>query len=201
LGDIFNAFFIIQARGPGANWLVPEPAGIRRTTNMNAGRKPDGPPSASQTFEFVHRRPDYVVRVENHAPKVLIRVIRGCLSEREKDFFVRHLAAEGFIPDCYRWFSGDYNEASSGIEWCVEDCSVKNNLKTIVTQPRASVVMIRFLICASILWLVELTFLFSTTDHQAHPGRRLNQRQAHTVRASRHIPIAIFGSRGNSNDD
>jgi hypothetical protein len=153
---------------------------------MNARRKPDwpdGPPSTSQTFEFVHRRPDYVVVVENHAPRVRIRVTRGGLSEREKDFFVRHLAAEGFIPDCYRWFSGDCDQALSGIEWRVEDCSVKNSSNTFVAQPRASVVMIRFLICTSILWLVELTFLFSTTDHHAHPGRRLNQGQVHTERA------------------
>jgi hypothetical protein len=33
VSDIFKALFIIQARGPGADWLVPEPAWIRRTTN------------------------------------------------------------------------------------------------------------------------------------------------------------------------
>jgi len=127
---------------------------------MNAHRKSKGPASASQTFKFVHRRPDCVLKVENHETGVRICATRGSFSARDKEFFVRHLAAEGFIPDRYRWFSGDCEEPSSGIDWHVEDCSLKNDSQTSVQQRRTSAFMIRLLVCASILWLIEVTFLF-----------------------------------------
>jgi hypothetical protein len=129
---------------------------------MKAHRKSEGPASASQTFEFVHQRPDNVLRVENHETGVRIRATRGGFSARDKEFFVRHLAAEGFIPDRYRWFSGDFDETSSGLDWCVEDCSVDNS-GTAGPRRRANGFMIRILVCASILWIVEIALLLLTS--------------------------------------
>lgn len=124
---------------------------------MKTHRKSEGPGSTSQTFEFVHRRPDCVLKVENHQTGVRICATRDCFSARDKEFFVRHLAAEGFIPDRYRWFSGDSGDPSSGLDWCVEDCL--NYSRAAVSQRRANAFMIRLLVCVSILWVVEIAFL------------------------------------------
>jgi hypothetical protein len=121
-------------------------------------QKPQRQAFASQTLEFLHRRPGCVLRVENHETKVRIRASSDAFSTRDKEFFVRHLAAEGFIPDRYRWFSGDCNEPSSGIDWHVEDCCV-NDSGAGVPRRRANAFMVRLLVCFSILWLAELAFL------------------------------------------
>jgi len=126
---------------------------------MKAHRKPEGPASALQTFEFVHRHPDCILKVENHETGVRICATRDGFSARDKEFFVRHLAAEGFIPDRYRWFSGDCDAPSSALDWCVDYCSV-NDSGAAVPRPRANGFMIRLLVCASILWMVEITLLF-----------------------------------------
>jgi hypothetical protein len=127
---------------------------------MKAHRKPERPASTSQTLEFLQRRPDCVLRVENHETGIRIRATRDVFSARDKEFFVRHLAAEGFIPDHYRWFSGDGDEALSGIEWYVEDCLIKNDSEAVVPRRRANAFMIRLLVCVSILWMVEIALLF-----------------------------------------
>ena len=126
---------------------------------MKTHRKSEGPASAPQTFEFVHRHPDCVLKVENHETGVRICATRPGFSARDKEFFVRHLAAEGFIPYRYRWFSGDGDETASGLDWCVEDCSIDNS-EAPVPRRRANGFMIRLLVCVSILWLVEIAFLF-----------------------------------------
>jgi hypothetical protein len=158
-GRHFNALFIPCARWSGANWFVPKLVWFRRTTNMKAHRKSGGPGSTSQTFEFVHQRPDCVLKVENDETGVRICATRGVFSARDKEFFVRHLAAEGFIPDRYRWFSGDCGEPSSGLDWCVEDCYL-NYSRAVVPRRRANAFMIRLLVCVSILWMVEIALLF-----------------------------------------
>ncbi len=112
-----------------------------------------------QTFKFVHRRPDCVLKVENRETGVRICATHGGFSARDKQFFVRHLVAEGFIPERYRWFSGERGKPSSGLEWCVEDRSV-NDLGVVMLRSRANAFMIRLIVCASILWLVELGCLF-----------------------------------------
>jgi hypothetical protein len=139
---------------------MSEPIWLRPTTNMKAHRKPEWPASSSQTFEFVHERPKCVLTVENHENGIRISATRGGFSARDKEFFVRHLVDEGFIPERYRWFSGVCDELLSGIEWQVEDCSVKNDSETVVPRRCANAFMTRLLTCASILWLVELTLLF-----------------------------------------
>jgi hypothetical protein len=126
---------------------------------MKAHRKSEGQTFASQTFRFSYRRPDCVLRVENHETGVRIRAARGSLSERDKDSFVRYLAAEGFISDRYRWFSDGSDEPLSGIEWCVEDCRPEDDLEGARARRRANAFMVRLLICASVLWGVQLAFL------------------------------------------
>ena len=60
---------------------------------------------------------DTHVLIENSADAVVITATRDNLSDRRKSFFIRHLAAEGFIPDRYEWFSEAAQDGFSGVKW------------------------------------------------------------------------------------
>jgi hypothetical protein len=68
-------------------------------------------------FEFSIAGRDNCVLVENHAGYVVIHAARENFSSREKSFLVRHLAAEGFIPERYERFDGSEPENSCGVTW------------------------------------------------------------------------------------
>ena len=95
------------------------------------------------------------MRVEVTGAGVRIHADRDNFSARRKEFFVRHLATEGFIPDRYRWFSDE----CGGVEWLIEDCSVNTDSDDSAARRRASAFMVRLFVCASLLWLVQVTFL------------------------------------------
>lgn len=48
---------------------------------------------------------------------VIIMTSRGNVPAETKSRFVRHLAAEGFIPDRYAWFSETQPSGVSPVEW------------------------------------------------------------------------------------
>ena len=71
--------------------------------------------------QFRFPRLDTHVRVEVSDESVTIRATRDTFSSIRKDFFVRELAAEGFIPDQYRWASQAHVGVSYGrILWLVD---------------------------------------------------------------------------------
>lgn len=126
---------------------------------MKANQKPRRPRSSPQVFEFLHRRPENALRVENHETGVRIRATRDNFSDRDKAYFVRYLSDEGFISDRYRWSLG----ACSDIEWHIEDScegTKRTDLHVFASHSRANVFMIRLLTSASLLWLIQLGFLF-----------------------------------------
>jgi hypothetical protein len=138
---------------------VPEADRPLRDTNMKANQKPRRPRSAPQVFEFLHRRPQNILRVENHETGVRIRATRDNFSECDKAYFVRYLGDEGFISDRYRWSLS----ACSDIEWHIEDScerAKRSDLQIFASHSRANVFMIRLLSSASLLWLIQLAFLF-----------------------------------------
>lgn len=122
---------------------------------MKSRRKPS--PTAFQIFEFPHRHPQNFLRVESDGERVRIRAARDNFTARDKTFFVRHLANEGFIADRFRWVS-EQRAGASGIEWLVE---VPHNTdsKNSRCYRRADAFMIRLLAYGVVLWLIELTFL------------------------------------------
>ena len=77
---------------------------------------------------------------------------------RDKEFFVRHLVAEGFVPESYGRRSDQPGELFRGIEWCIEDNSV-NDSAAELPQACATRFMIRLIVCACILWGIELACL------------------------------------------
>jgi hypothetical protein len=71
--------------------------------------------------EFCFPRLDTHVRVEVSDESVTIRATRDTFSSVRKDFFVRELAAEGFIPDQYRWSSqAEFGLPYGRVRWLVD---------------------------------------------------------------------------------
>ncbi len=71
--------------------------------------------------EFCFPRLDTHVRVELSDESVTIRATRDTFSSIRKDFFVRELAAEGFIPEQYRWASqADCGVSYGRVRWLVD---------------------------------------------------------------------------------
>jgi hypothetical protein len=71
--------------------------------------------------EFCFPRLNTLVRVEVSDGSVTIRATRDTFSPRRKDFFIRELAAEGFIPEQFQWSAPDDTGTSYGrIRWLVD---------------------------------------------------------------------------------
>jgi len=65
---------------------------------------------------------DTLVRVETRDAEVTIRATRDSFTLRRKEFFIHELAAEGFIPDVFGWFSMDAaGSGRVGMRWVVDD--------------------------------------------------------------------------------
>lgn len=99
-------------------------------------------------FEFYFPVLDTLVLVEELDGAVVVRATRDTFSERRKHCFIRELAAEGFIPDSYRWFSLAGAESYRGVRWLVDISWVK--LSEAVTV-RARRFMMRLFLSASLL--------------------------------------------------
>jgi hypothetical protein len=72
--------------------------------------------------EFLTRRPENYLRVENKQNGVVIRMIQNNFTPARMSAFVRYLAAEGFIPEHYRWFSDPDSGSGLSVRW-VHDSS------------------------------------------------------------------------------
>jgi hypothetical protein len=62
---------------------------------------------------------DNHILVENNAGDVVISATRDNFSENRKMFFIRHLSAEGYIPDRYKWFTEPAESGFFGVKWIV----------------------------------------------------------------------------------
>src|SRR5436305_471853 len=101
-------------------------------------------------FDFYFPSLDNMVLVEcDEDGTVTIRAARDNFSEQRKAHFIRQLAAEGFIPDMYQFFSGSAS-GYRGIRWIIDHSWLK--IHPDVTR-RANRFMRRALISATALWL------------------------------------------------
>jgi hypothetical protein len=103
---------------------------------------------------------DTHVLVENHEGAVVLRASSNHLSERRKAFFVRHLAAEGFIPIRYQWLVGGDVDCVPGLTWIVDNSWLR--LHPAMIQ-RTNRIMRRILIGAGTLWVVMILALLART--------------------------------------
>lgn len=105
-------------------------------------------------FEFNFPGLDTLVKVEHFAGKVIIRATRNSFSQARKILFIHELAAEGFIPDNFCWYSED--TMGFALDWIVEP-SLRVPDSAIRTANRF---MFKLLAGGAVLFLLSLLFLF-----------------------------------------
>jgi hypothetical protein len=71
-------------------------------------------------FEFYFADLDALALVEEADGEVVVRATRDVFTSRRKEFFIRELASEGFIPDACRWTPLAEPGSFRGIRWVVD---------------------------------------------------------------------------------
>src|SRR5258708_6563559 len=99
---------------------------------------------------------DNLILVENWPEKTVIRVTRDNFSERRKSFFIRHLAAEGYIPTDYASSPADGGSGDSGLQWIVDSSWPRTGPEPV---RRGTPFMIRLLVYGFLLWLESMALL------------------------------------------
>ena len=79
-----------------------------------------------ERFELYIPDLDNHLLIENNEGGVVIRAARDNLSDKRKTYFIRHLAAEGFIPDRYEWFPDPAEDGFLGVKWVAHAASDDN---------------------------------------------------------------------------
>ena len=112
-------------------------------------------------IELCLAHPENCLLIENHADKVVIRAATDNLSPREKTCLIRYLAAEGFIPDRYKWFADSETAYFSGLSWLVDSSRAKR------LEPRQKALrqIVIVLLCGILVWLGLITFAFLRAPH------------------------------------
>jgi hypothetical protein len=109
--------------------------------------------SIPQKTKLFLQRPQNLIEVENSDGSVIIRAARDNFSERRKEFFVRYLAAEGFIPEDFERYP---------ITWEIDPGRVEHG--SVLVQ-RTNRFMIRLFISALLLWLALMSLAFLWPGH------------------------------------
>ncbi len=113
--------------------------------------------NSTRRHEFYFPGFDNLVLVENRPDGVVIRATRDNFSEARKSFFIRELAAEGFIPDACGWFSSSAPGDFFGVRWVIDRSWV--GLHPRVTR-RTNRLMRWLLLGVSLFWVGLMSLLF-----------------------------------------
>ena len=111
-------------------------------------------------FELSHRCPDNLILVENYFNEVIIRAARDNFSERRKLLFIRHLAAEGYIPARYQRLGAFGGTVQDGLTWVIDRTWLG---RSATIRCEAKRFMYGLLISGALLWLVLISALFLGT--------------------------------------
>jgi hypothetical protein len=116
----------------------------------------------AKDFQFYFPDLDNIILVECHEDEsVTVRASKNNVPDERKIFFIRKLAAEGFIPDSYQWFSGSM-DGSSGLRWIKDYSWLKKNQEAVVRKSNRA--MGKILVAAGLLWAVMIRILL-VSDH------------------------------------
>src|SRR5262249_45586136 len=105
-------------------------------------------------YEFCFPNLDTLVLVEENDELVVVRATRNTFSERRKIFFIRELAAEGFVSDEYRYVETISPQNYLPVRWLVDYSWLKPAAKALAKRTRR--IMIASLGGATLLWLVMM---------------------------------------------
>jgi hypothetical protein len=109
--------------------------------------------------EFISHQPSNFILVENGESGVVIRAACDNFSEQRKSLFIKQIAAEGFIPDIYQWFSNPDSGGFPSLEWIIDSSWVKVHA---AVRRKADRAMGRMFLAATVLWLTLMGALFAT---------------------------------------
>jgi hypothetical protein len=114
---------------------------------MNSIRRSMSP----ERYEFAFPHLDTLVQVEKHLGTVLVRATRDTFSSARKEYFIRELAAEGFIPDEFQWFQLSTSfPTQRGVRWIIDFSWLKPSPEIAASTGRF---MRRLLFGAGIFWV------------------------------------------------
>src|SRR5581483_2600426 len=134
-------------RPPPVRWL--KPIANRRFTVHALAECP-------KRFEFSSSNRENDILVENHPDGVVVHAARANISPRQKSYLIRHLAAEGFIPERYRWVDPSQPESGSGLRWVVDASWMSDCAR----QRRAFRQILRLIFWAGLFGLGLMIFAF-----------------------------------------
>jgi hypothetical protein len=103
-------------------------------------------------FNFPHLRT--LVLVEKGEEGIVVRATRDTFSPERQESFIRELAAEGFIPDHFRWFSAADLGARRRARWLVDPRWLKSAEDRAIRR-----IATGFLIAVPLLWMGWTMFL------------------------------------------
>lgn len=125
-------------------------------------------PAVADHFEFIFPSLGTLVRVETRDSSVTVRASSDSFSDQRKEFFVRELVAEGFIPESSAWGPISSDEAPRiGVLWIVDRSILEIDP---AIRAGANRLLLRVLSGSVLLFAVLLGLLFS-----GHLGNRRHQ--------------------------
>lgn len=155
----------------------------------------------AKEYQFYFSDLDNIILVESHADEsVTIRATKNNVSEQRKVFFIRKLAAEGFIPENFEWFSGP-TDGSNGVLWMKDLSWVQKT--TVAIQKQSNRFMARLLIAAGLVWITMMRVLLVSNPPQtaaaakAPPIASLAAGQPLAELNRQHQAVAGHNSAGN----
>jgi hypothetical protein len=113
----------------------------------------------SAAYDFSFPDIDTRVRVQTRDGEVTIRATRDSFTLKRKEYFIHELAAEGFIPDVYGWFSMDAGGSGRmGMRWMVDDSWPGTAPED---KAGSNLVLLGLLSSSALLLALALCFLFA----------------------------------------
>jgi len=109
-------------------------------------------------YEFCFAQLDTLVQVEHDGETVVVRATRDTFSSQRKEYFIHELAAEGFIPDVFRWYSTGNRHFAYPVHWLVDINWLTPDRMALRRTRR---IIVRALVGATLLWMFILGLLFS----------------------------------------
>jgi hypothetical protein len=114
-------------------------------------------------FQFYFPDLDNIILVESHEDEsVTIRATKNNCPEERKLFFIQKLAAEGFIPDHYQWYSR-CTDGSSGVLW-IKDYSWLTRRP--VAAPQTRRFMWKLFCAVGVLWIAMMRVVLVSDQPQ-----------------------------------
>jgi len=137
----------------------------------------------AKDFQFYFPDLDNIILVECHEDESLtVRASKNNVPEERKTFFIRKLAAEGFIPDEYQWFSGS-TDGSNGVLWIKDYSWLKTH--QISSRP-TNHIMRRCLVASCVLWIAMMRVLLVSNPNNTAEKSPSKTRRGKPFRRRRH---------------